>query len=66
MKPENIRGLNFAVVKRTTVQVTKLPLWHKIRKIGMICCAKRILTEDLCTVEKEEFPITCCMREMYT
>jgi hypothetical protein len=23
---ENIRGLNFAVVKRTTVQVTKLPL----------------------------------------
>jgi hypothetical protein len=30
---ENIRGLNLVVVKLTIVRVTKLPLWHKIRKI---------------------------------
>jgi hypothetical protein len=47
---ENIRGLNLAVVKPTTVQVTKLPLWHKIRKIGMICSIKPVLAEDLCVV----------------
>jgi hypothetical protein len=39
-----------AVVKPTTVQVTK----HKIRKIDMICSVKPILTEDLCVVQKEE------------
>jgi hypothetical protein len=43
------------VVKLTTVQVTKLPLQHKICKMGMICSAKPILTEDLCLVQKEEF-----------
>jgi hypothetical protein len=32
-----------------TVQVTKLLLWHKI---GMICLAKLILTEDLYVVQK--------------
>jgi hypothetical protein len=51
---ENIRGLNLAVVKPTTIQVIKLPLWHKIRKIGMICSVKPVLTEDLCVVQKEE------------
>jgi hypothetical protein len=45
---ENIKGLNLAVVKLTTVQVTNLPLYHKIRKIGMICSVKPVLTEDLC------------------
>jgi hypothetical protein len=50
----NIRGINLAVVKPTTVQVTKLPLQHKIRKIGMICSIKPVLTEDLCVVQKEE------------
>jgi hypothetical protein len=39
----NIRGLNLAVVKLTTVQVTKLPLYHKIRKLD-ICFAKPVLT----------------------
>jgi hypothetical protein len=43
-----------AVVKPTTVQVTKLPLWHKIRKIGMICSLNPVLTEDLCVGQKEE------------
>jgi hypothetical protein len=43
---ENKRGLNSAVVKLTTVQMTKLPLEHEIRKVGMICFAKPVLTED--------------------
>jgi hypothetical protein len=44
---ENIRDLNLAVVKLTTVQMTRQPLQHKICKIGMICPAKPVLTEDL-------------------
>jgi hypothetical protein len=52
---ENIRGLNLEVVKLTTVQVTRQPLQHKICKIGMICSAKPVLTEDLCVVQKQEF-----------
>jgi hypothetical protein len=47
---ENMRGLNLTVVKLTTVQVTKLPLQHKIRKIGMICSVKPVLTEGMCVV----------------
>jgi hypothetical protein len=43
-------GLSLAVVKLTTVQVTKLPLKHKLRKIGMICSVKPVLTENLCVV----------------
>jgi hypothetical protein len=27
-------------------------------KIGMMCHAKRVLTEDLCVVQKEEFSVT--------
>jgi hypothetical protein len=61
---ENIRGLNLAVVKLTTVQVTRQPLQHKICKIGMICRAKPVLTEDLC--KSKNFSITCYMCEMYT
>jgi hypothetical protein len=61
-----IRDLNLEVVKLATVQVTRLPLWHKIRKIGMICSAKPILTETLCVFQKEEFSIACYMCEMYT
>jgi hypothetical protein len=30
---ENIRGLNLAAVKRTTVQVTRLPLYHELHKL---------------------------------
>jgi hypothetical protein len=52
---ENIRGLNLTVVKITTVQVTRLPLQHKICKIGMICSAKPVLTEDLCVMQKQTF-----------
>jgi hypothetical protein len=44
---ENIRCLNLVVAKRTTVQVTKLLLQNKVRKIGMICFANHELTEDL-------------------
>jgi hypothetical protein len=51
---ENIRGLNLAVVKLMTVQVTRQPLQHKICKIGMICSAKPVLTEDWCVVQKQE------------
>jgi hypothetical protein len=44
---ENIRGLNLAAAKLTTVQVTKLSLQHKLNKIGMICIAKHGHAEDL-------------------
>jgi hypothetical protein len=65
IRGENIRGLYLAVVKLTTVQVTILPLQHKIRKICMICSAKRVLTEDLYIVKKQEFSITCCKCDTY-
>jgi hypothetical protein len=55
-----------AVVKLTTVQVTKLPLQHKTRKLGMIRSAKPVLTEDLYTVQKQEFSVTCYMCDTYT
>jgi hypothetical protein len=44
-----------AVVKFTTVKVTKLPLWHKMCKIGMICSAKSVPTENFSVVQKQEF-----------
>jgi hypothetical protein len=47
-----------AVVKLTTVQVTKLPLRHKVRKKGMIYFVKPVLTEDLCIVQKKQISIT--------
>jgi hypothetical protein len=59
---ENIRGLNLAAVKLTTVQLTKLPLWHKI---DMIYFAKSGLTKDLCIVQKKEFSITSYMCDKY-
>jgi hypothetical protein len=52
---ETIRGLTLTVVKLTVVQVTKPPLQHKIRKIGMICSVNPVLTEDLCVVQMEDF-----------
>jgi hypothetical protein len=54
------------VVKLRIVQVIKLLLWHKIRKLGMICSVKPVLTDDLCVVQKEEFPITFYMCDTYT
>jgi hypothetical protein len=41
-------------VKLTTVQMTKLPLWHKIPTICVIYFAKPGLTEDLYIVQNEE------------
>jgi hypothetical protein len=57
VKPDiqNIGGLNLAVDKLTTGQVTRQPLQHKICKIGMTYSAKPVLTEDLCVVQKQEF-----------
>jgi hypothetical protein len=52
---KNIRGLNLAVVKLTTVQMTRQPLQHKICKMGMICHAKPILTKVSCVVQKQKF-----------
>jgi hypothetical protein len=63
---ENMTGLNLAVVKLITAQETKLPLWHKISKIDMICFAKSGLTEDLYIVHKEEFSVTCYKCDTYT
>jgi hypothetical protein len=54
------------VVKLTTVQLTKLPLWHKIRNIGMICFVKPVLREDLYIVQKKQFSITFYISEMHT
>jgi hypothetical protein len=39
---EYIRGLNLVVAKLAT----KLPLEHETRKIGIICFAEPVLTED--------------------
>jgi hypothetical protein len=55
-----------AAVKLATVQVTKLPLWHKILKIDMICFAKPGPTEDLYIVQKEEFSMTRYMCDTCT
>jgi hypothetical protein len=39
----------------------------KLNKIGMICSVKPALTEDLCVMHKEEFPITCYYKcDMYS
>jgi hypothetical protein len=54
-----IENINLVVVKLTTIQVAKLPLYHKMRKLGMICFAKPVLTEDLYIVQKEKFSVTC-------
>jgi hypothetical protein len=56
-KPDivNIIGLNLAVVKLTTVRVTKLPLKHKIRKIGMICFAVTVLTALVYNAKERTF-----------
>jgi hypothetical protein len=43
-----------AVVKFTTVQVTRQPLQRKIYKIGMICSATPVLTVNMCLVQKQE------------
>jgi hypothetical protein len=56
---ENVRRLHLPVVKLTTVQATKLQLYHKIRKIGMICFAKPVLTEHFYIVQKQKFSIAC-------
>jgi hypothetical protein len=53
------------VVKLTTIQVTKLPLYHKISKIDMICFAKPSLTDDLYILHKEELSMTFYMCSMY-
>jgi hypothetical protein len=63
---ENMRDLNLVVVTLTTVQFTKLSLWHKVRKIGMICFAKPVLTEEFYIVQKENFLITCYISDTYT
>jgi hypothetical protein len=62
---ENIRGLNLEMDKLTTFQVSKLPLYHKIREIGMICSAKPILTEDLCVMQEEKFAVIFYVRFLH-
>jgi hypothetical protein len=41
------------LVKLTTIQVTTQPLQQKICKIGMICFAKLVLTEEFCVCSKK-------------
>jgi hypothetical protein len=45
---ENTRGLRLEVVKFKTVQMSRLPLYHRTSKIGIICSAEPDMTEDLC------------------
>jgi hypothetical protein len=52
---ENRTSLNLEMVTLKTVQVARLPLKHKICRIGMICSAKPVVTEDLFLVQKQEF-----------
>jgi hypothetical protein len=42
---EIVRGLIFAAVKRTTVQMTRLPLYHELHELGyrLLCQALDIL-----------------------
>jgi hypothetical protein len=40
---ENIRDLKLGAVKLTTVQVTNLPLGHKLNKMGITCLAKHFV-----------------------
>jgi hypothetical protein len=54
-----------AVANREIVQVTRLPLQHKICKIGMICSAKPVLTEDLCVVQKLDYCSNILSRVLY-
>lgn len=44
--------------KLTTVQLTKLPLEHKISKIEMVCFTKTGMREDLHLVLNEESSVT--------
>jgi hypothetical protein len=62
---DNIGGLSLAVVKPTTIQETKLPFWHEIRRIDMISFAKPVLKENFYIVQKEEFSMICYMCESY-
>jgi hypothetical protein len=54
-----------AAVKLTNVQVTKLPLQHKISKTTMAGFAKPGLTGGLYIVHKEEISITCYLWDTY-
>jgi hypothetical protein len=60
---ENVRGLNLAAAKLTTVQLTSLALW---RKTDMIFFVKPGLAENLYRVHKEECSITCYMCLTYS
>jgi hypothetical protein len=55
-----------AAVKLMTVEVTNLLVKHKIHKVGMMCFAKPILTENVYVVRKEEFSNTFYMCGIHT
>jgi hypothetical protein len=64
---ENTTGLNFTVVKLTSLQITKQPLCHKIRKLGTIYSVKPVLTRGLAYSAKGRiFSNTLCARDTYT
>jgi hypothetical protein len=48
-------GLNLVLVKLATFKMTKLLLYHKIRKVGMICSVKPVLTEEVCSANGRLF-----------
>jgi hypothetical protein len=54
-KHRKYNRLKLEVGQAFDVQVTTQPLQHKIRKIGMICSKKPVLTEDLSVVQRQEF-----------
>jgi hypothetical protein len=44
---ENIRGLNLAAVRDTTVRVSQLLSWNRLERRGIICFIKPGLTRGL-------------------
>jgi hypothetical protein len=63
---KNIRGFNLAVIKLTTFKWLSCGCRIRYVKIGMICFAKSVLTEDLYIVQKEGSSIMCYICDTYT
>jgi hypothetical protein len=57
----NVRSLNLAAVRLTSVQVTNLPVYHKIRKKNVNCFTRPGQTVHAYVVRKENFLVTCYM-----
>jgi hypothetical protein len=57
---ENIRGLNLAAIRRTTVQVKTTVVAEATRKRAIICCTEPGLTEALYVLHIHLLPCIAC------